>query len=59
MEAEYVAACEATKEVFWLRKFLTNLEVVHNILISSPFIVIIVVLGKIPKSLEATSAESI
>ncbi|KAA0032127.1 retrovirus-related pol polyprotein from transposon tnt 1-94 [Cucumis melo var. makuwa] len=30
MEAEYVAACEATKDVVWLRKFLTNLEVVLN-----------------------------
>ena len=26
MEAEYVAACEAAKEVVWLRKFLTDLE---------------------------------
>ena len=30
MEAEYVAACEATKESIWLRKFLTDLEVVPN-----------------------------
>ena len=30
MKAEYVAACEATKEVVWLRKLLTNLEVVPN-----------------------------
>ncbi|KAA0062885.1 gag/pol protein [Cucumis melo var. makuwa] len=30
MEAEYVAACEATKEVIWLRKFLKDLEVVPN-----------------------------
>ena len=30
MEAEYVAACEATKEVVWLKKFLTNLEVILN-----------------------------
>ena len=28
MEAEYVAACEADKEVVWLRKFLSDLEVV-------------------------------
>ena len=30
MEAEYVAACEATKETVWLRKFLTDLEIVPN-----------------------------
>ena len=30
MEAEYVAACEAAKESVWLRKFLTDLEVVPN-----------------------------
>ncbi|KAA0065556.1 gag/pol protein [Cucumis melo var. makuwa] len=30
MEAEYIAVCEATKEAVWLRKFLTNLEVVPN-----------------------------
>ncbi|KAL0554623.1 hypothetical protein IC582_008549 [Cucumis melo] len=30
MEAEYVAACEAAKEVVWLKKFLTDLEVVPN-----------------------------
>ncbi|KAA0053519.1 retrovirus-related pol polyprotein from transposon tnt 1-94 [Cucumis melo var. makuwa] len=30
MEAEYVAACEAAKEVVWLKKFLTDLEVVSN-----------------------------
>ena len=30
IEAEYVAACEAVKEVVWLRKFLTNLEVVPD-----------------------------
>ena len=30
MEAEYVAACEATKEVVWQRKFLTDLKVVSN-----------------------------
>ncbi|KAA0063352.1 gag/pol protein [Cucumis melo var. makuwa] len=30
MEAEYVATCEATKEAVWLRKFLTDLEVVPN-----------------------------
>ena len=30
MEAEYVAACEAAKEAVWLRKFLTDLEVVPD-----------------------------
>lgn len=30
MEAEYVATCEATKKVIWLRKFLTDLKVVPN-----------------------------
>ena len=30
MEAEYVAACESAKESIWLRKFLTDLEVVPN-----------------------------
>ena len=30
MEAEYVAATEATKEVVWLRKFLRDLEVIPN-----------------------------
>ena len=29
MEAEYVAACEATKEVVWLKKFLSDLNVVR------------------------------
>ena len=31
MEAEYVAACEADKEVVWLRKFLSDLEVVSDL----------------------------
>ena len=31
MEAEYVAACEAAKESVWLRKFLTDLEVIPNL----------------------------
>ena len=31
MEAEYVAACEASKEAVWLRKFLKYLEVVPNV----------------------------
>ena len=30
MEAEYVAACEAAKEAVWLRKFLSDLEVVPD-----------------------------
>ncbi|TYK03174.1 gag/pol protein [Cucumis melo var. makuwa] len=30
MEAEYVATCEAAKEAVWLKKFLTDLEVVPN-----------------------------
>ena len=29
MEAEYVAACEAVKEVVWLKKFLSDLGVVR------------------------------
>lgn len=36
MEAKYVAAFEATKEVFWLRNFLIDLEVVHSV--KSPII---------------------
>ena len=31
MEAEYVAACKAAKEVVWLRQFLINLEVVPSV----------------------------
>ena len=31
MEAEYVAGCEAAKEGVWLKKFLTDLEVVPNV----------------------------
>ncbi|KAA0032108.1 gag/pol protein [Cucumis melo var. makuwa] len=30
MKAEYVAACEAAKKAVWLKKFLTDLEVVLN-----------------------------
>ena len=30
MEVEYVAACEATKKVVWLHKFLKYLEVVSD-----------------------------
>ena len=30
MEVEYVAACEATKEVVWLRKSLVDLKVASN-----------------------------
>ncbi|TYK00851.1 gag/pol protein [Cucumis melo var. makuwa] len=30
MEAKYVAVCEAAKEAVWLKKFLTDLEVVPN-----------------------------
>ena len=29
MEAEYVATCEAAKEVVWLKKFLSDLSVVR------------------------------
>ena len=29
MEAEYVAACEAAKEVVWFKKFLSDLGVVR------------------------------
>ena len=31
MEAEYVASCEAAKEAVWLRKFLSDLEVVPDL----------------------------
>ena len=34
MEGEYVATFEATTEALWLRKFLTNLEVVPNMHLS-------------------------
>ena len=34
MEAEYVATCEAAKEAVWLKKFLTDLEVVPNMHLS-------------------------
>ena len=30
MEAEYITACEAAKEAVWLKKFITDLEVVPN-----------------------------
>ena len=30
MEAEYIAACEVAKEAVWLKKFITDLEVVPN-----------------------------
>ncbi|KAA3484760.1 retrovirus-related pol polyprotein from transposon tnt 1-94 [Gossypium australe] len=30
MEAEYVVASEVTKEAIWLRKFLTDLEVIPS-----------------------------
>ncbi|KAA0059674.1 retrovirus-related pol polyprotein from transposon tnt 1-94 [Cucumis melo var. makuwa] len=30
MEAEFIVACEAAKEAVWLKKFLTDLEVVPN-----------------------------
>ena len=29
MKAEYVAACEATKEAVWLKKFLSDLSVMR------------------------------
>ena len=31
MEAEYIAALEAAKEVVWLKNFLMNLEVVPSV----------------------------
>ena len=30
MDVEYIADCEAAKEVVWLRKFLHDLELVPN-----------------------------
>ena len=30
MKAEYITACEAAKEAVWLKKFITDLEVVPN-----------------------------
>ena len=29
-KAEYIAAAEAAKEVVWIRKFLTGLDVIKN-----------------------------
>ena len=31
MEAEYIAACEAAKEVVWIQNFITGLGVVPSI----------------------------
>ena len=31
MEAEYIVACEAAKELVWLKKFYTDLEVVKQL----------------------------
>ena len=56
MEAEYVAACEASEEAVWLRKFLKYLEVVPNV--DEP-IVIIVGLSLTQRNLEAISAPNI
>jgi hypothetical protein len=39
MEAEYVATCETTKEVVWLKEFLTDLGVMRiNSLLSRSFV---------------------
>ncbi|KAA0041266.1 gag/pol protein [Cucumis melo var. makuwa] len=35
MKAEYIVVCEATKEAIWLKKFLTDLEVVPNMHLST------------------------
>ena len=59
MEAEYVAACEATKESVWLRKFLTDLEVVPICIYLSLFSVIAVEQLQILKNQEAISEENI
>ena len=64
MEAEYVAACEATKEAVWLCKFLSDLEVVPDLdklitLYCDNSGAIIVVQWLIPTNQEATKEESI
>ncbi|XP_057994986.1 secreted RxLR effector protein 161-like [Hevea brasiliensis] len=35
-EAEYVAACDATKEAIWIKKFVSELEVVPSIELAVP-----------------------
>ena len=59
MEAKYVAACEAAKESVWLRKFLTDLEVVPNIYLPFTLYCITVEQLQILKNQEAISEENI
>ncbi|TYK22912.1 gag/pol protein [Cucumis melo var. makuwa] len=58
MEAEYVAACEAAKEAVWLKKFLTDLEVVPNMYLSITYTVTIVVQLQIHENLKVINEES-
>ncbi|KAA0048707.1 gag/pol protein [Cucumis melo var. makuwa] len=59
MEAEYVVACKATKEAVWLRKFLTDLEVVPNMHYQSLYTVTIEEQLQIQENLDAINGESI
>ncbi|KAA0050603.1 gag/pol protein [Cucumis melo var. makuwa] len=59
MEAEYLAACEATKEAVWLRKFLADLEVVPNMHLSSPCTMTTMVQLQIQENLKAINEENI
>ena len=58
MEAEYVAACEASKEAVRLRKFLKYLEVVPNVDEPMTLYVIIVGLSLTQRNFEAISTLS-
>ncbi|KAA0067886.1 gag/pol protein [Cucumis melo var. makuwa] len=58
MEAEYVAACEAAKEVVWLKKFLTDLEVVPNMHLPITLYCATVVQLQIQENLEVINMES-
>ena len=59
MEAEYVATCEVVKEAIWLRKFLTDLEVVPNMHLPLTLYYDNNAQLQIPKNLEVVCEESI